>query len=152
MLQKIHAVGIEFDRANELLTSEVENMEKIILTDEQYRCLKRINWDYAISVEDIYAVIKGEKSHAGHWDFDHLLVRMLERLGWYDLLDLLGRETIQEKLVPEILRQIRSPEKREKYERLGKILRGEPVSFTKWGPEYREKVRHTLFSNRWYSA
>ena len=61
MLQKIHAVGIEFDRANELLTSEVENMKKIILTDEQYRCLKRINWDYAISVEDIYAVIKGEK-------------------------------------------------------------------------------------------
>jgi len=127
-------------------------MTETKLTDEQYRCLKRLTWDYNIPVEDIYAVIRGEKSHAGHWDFDHLFVRMLERLRWYDLLDLIGRETIQEKLVPDVLQEIRSPEKREKYERLGKILRGEPVSFTKWGPEYRKKVRDTLFSNRWYSA
>ncbi len=75
-------------------------MTKSELTDQQYRILKRLTWDYNISVEDIYALIRGEKSHAGHWDFDHLFIRMLERLRWYALLDLLGRETIQKKLTP----------------------------------------------------
>ena len=116
-----------------------------------YKALKRMVWDYDIPVEDLYDVIQGKKSHAGHWDFDHLLIRMLDHLSWYDLLDLLGRRTLEEKLVPEILQKIRSPEKRKKYERLGRILRGEPVSFTKWGPEYCQEIRGTLFSNRWYS-
>src|SRR4030042_3301169 len=101
------------------------------LSEKTRRLLKRINWDYNIPEEDLYAVLIGKKTHAGHWDFEHLLIRMFERLRWYDLLDLLGRKTLQEKLVPEILTQIRSTEKRKKYERLGKILRGEPVSFTR---------------------
>jgi len=127
-------------------------MSKTKLTETKRRCLTRLAWDYDIPVEDLYAVIKGKKSHAGHWDFDRLFLRMLERLRWYDLLELLGRKTLQEKLVHDILKQIRSSEKRKKYERLGKILRGEPVSFTKWGSEYREKIKDSLFSNRWYSA
>ncbi len=45
------------------------------------------NWDYNISVKEMFAVINGEKSHAGHWNPDDLLIRMLERLSWYDLLD-----------------------------------------------------------------
>ncbi len=122
------------------------------LTEEKHRLLKRLIWDYNVSVEDVYALISGEKSYAGHWDFDHLFIRMLERLRWYDLLDLLGRKTLQKKLVPDVLKQIRSPDKRDKYERLGKILRGEPVPFTRWCPEYREEVKDSLFSNRWYSA
>ncbi len=127
-------------------------MHKHQLTDEKYRLLKRLNWDYIISEEDIFALISGERSHAGHWDFDHLFVRMLERLSWYDLLNLLGEETLREKLTAEIIQQIRFIELRKKYERLRKILQGEPVSFTKWGPEYRHQVRDTLFSNRWYST
>jgi len=115
------------------------------MNPNQYRSLKRLVWDYDIPVEDLYEVIKGKKSHAGHWNFNHLLIRMLDNLSWYDLLDLLGRHTLEEKLVPEVLQRLRSPEKREKYERLGKILRGEPVSFTKWGPGYREEIRDTRF-------
>jgi len=126
-------------------------MTKNELTDQQYRILKRLTCDYNIPVEDIYALIRGEKSHAGHRDFDHLFIRMLERLRWYDLFDLLGRESIQKKLIPEILQQIHPSEKRKKYERLGKILRGELVSFTKWGSEYSQKIQDTLFSNRCYS-
>ncbi len=80
---------------------------------KQYRILKRLVWDYTIPLEDIYGVIKGEKSHAGHWDFDHLFIRMLENLSWSDLLDLLGRDTLEEKLVPEILCHLRFSEKRE---------------------------------------
>jgi len=31
------------------------------LTEKKYRSLKRINWDYNISIEDMFAVINGEK-------------------------------------------------------------------------------------------
>ena len=125
-------------------------MKKI--TTDQYRSLKRINWDYNIPVEDMFAVLKGEKLHAGHWNRDDLLVRMLEKLSWYDILDFFDPEVIGKKLTPDILAKIHNKEKRAKYERLGKILRGETVSFTKWGPEYRKECKDTLFSNRWYST
>ncbi len=125
---------------------------KIEMSSEQYRSLKRINWDYNIPVEDIFAVIKRERKKAGHWDFDSLLVRMLERLSWYDLLDFFDVEVLAEKLTPPLLNRIYNREKRAKYDRLGKILRGETVSFTKWGAEYSAECRDTLFSNRWYSS
>jgi len=122
------------------------------LTKEKKRCLKRINWDYNISVKDMFAVINGEKSHAGHWNQDDLLIRMLERLSWYELLDFFAPDVMAQKLSPDLLCRIHNKEKRAKYERLGKILRGEPVSFTKWGAEYSAESRDTLFSNRWYST
>ncbi len=75
-------------------------MTKNKLTEEKHRLLKRLIWDYNVSAEDVYALISGEKSYAGHCDFDHLFIRMLERLRWYDLLDLLGRKTLQKKLEP----------------------------------------------------
>ncbi len=115
------------------------------LTEKRYRCLKRINWDYNISVEDMFAVIKGEKSCAGHWSQDDLLIRMLERLSWYDLLDFFTPDSMARKLSPDLLSRIHNEEKRAKYERLGKILRGETVSFTKWGAEFSAKSRDTLF-------
>ncbi len=122
------------------------------MNQRQYLCLKRICWDYDIRPEEILAVINGEKTHAGHWDLDALLVRMLEKLSWYDLLDFFTPTELSEKLTPEILNRIYVKEKREKYERLGKILRGETVPFTKWGSEYSQQCKNTLFSNRWYST
>jgi len=122
------------------------------LTKKKYRNLKRINWDYTISVEDMFAVINGEKSHAGHWNQDDLLIRMLERLSWYDLLDFFTPDILALKLNPNLLSRVHNKEKRAKYERLGKILRGETVSFTKWGAEYSAECKNTLFSNRWYST
>ena len=122
------------------------------LTKRKIRCLKRINWDYTISIEDMFAVINGKKSQAGHWTREDLLLRMLERLSWYDLLDFFPPEKIAQKLRPPLLDKIHNEEKRAKYERLGKILRNEPVSFTKWGAGYSAECRDTLFSNRWYST
>ncbi|MCD6269827.1 MAG: hypothetical protein J7J71_06800 [Deltaproteobacteria bacterium] len=125
-------------------------MKKI--TEKQRHCLKHINWDYNISIESMFAVINDEQPRAGHWSKDDLLVRMLERLSWYDLLDFFSVEVMKEKLTHNFLLKIHNHEIRGKYERLGKILRGEPVQFTKWGAEYRAKCKDTLFSNRWYST
>ena len=123
-----------------------------ILSENKYRCLKRINWDYNISVEDMFAVINGEKSYAGHWNQDDLLIRMIERLSWYDLLDFFTPDILAQKLTPDFLSRINNKEKRDRYERLGKILRKESVSFTKWGAKYNTESKDTLFSNRWYST
>jgi len=122
------------------------------MTHRQQQCLQRISWDYNISADEIFAVICGEKVHAGHWGFDDLLVRMIEKLSWYDLLDFFPPEVLGQKLRPEIIQRVHNQERRAKYERLGKILRGEAVPFTKWGAEYRKQCQNTLFSNRWYSS
>jgi hypothetical protein len=87
----------------------IEVMEKI--TREQYSCLKRINWDYNISIEDMFAVINGEKSHAGHWNLEDLLIRMLERLSWYDVLDFFGPDVMAKKLTFDLLHRIHNREK-----------------------------------------
>ena len=88
------------------------------MDQKQYRCLKRISWDYDISPEEMLAVIRGEELNAGHWDQDDLLVRMLERLSWYDLLEFYSPETLAEKLVPGFIQRVCPEEKRETYERL----------------------------------
>ncbi|MFQ6609501.1 MAG: hypothetical protein ACE5D7_01745 [Fidelibacterota bacterium] len=122
------------------------------MNSEELKLIKRINWDYNINPEDIYRVIKGEKTQAGHWDFNHIFIRCLERLSWYELLEIVGLKTIKQYLTKSIIEKIRFPEMRSKYERLRKILHNETVSYAKWGPEYREQIRNTLFSKRWYSA
>lgn len=119
---------------------------------ETNQILKRIKWDYSISDDDITAVIRGEQEYAGHWNYNKLLIRMLETLSWYELLEIVGQEQLKEKLVPEILLKLRNSDMQAKYERIGKILRKEPVSFTRWNPEYCQKLRDSFFSNRWYST
>ncbi len=109
------------------------------------KILKRINWDYAISNEDVEAVIKDKQEYAAHWNYNKIFVRMLETLSWYELLEIVGREQLKKKLVPEVLSKLRNAEIQAKYERLGKILRKESVSFTRWNPEYCKKNQGHLF-------
>lgn len=81
-----------------------------------------------------------------------IFVRMLERLGWHDILTIVGVETVKALLSKEIISTIRQPELRERYEFIRSILFGETVSFTGWGDEYYQKIKHTLFSDRWYRS
>ena len=122
------------------------------MTEDESKILKRIVWDYDISPKDIFLVIKGKKEKAGHFDFDKIFIRLLERTDWYSILDLVGIEKIKERLTPEIIERLRYPELKIKYERLRKILHGETVPFAEWGPEFSEKIKYKLFSNRWYSS
>jgi len=118
-----------------------KNIQKII---------HKLNWDYIISSDEIIAVFRKEKEMAGHWDFEHLFIRALEKLSWYELIDLIGIDTIRCSLTPSIINQLRFPEQKLKYERIRKILQGETLSFAKWGVESRCRFKDTLFSLRWY--
>ena len=114
--------------------------------------IKKIVWDYDINPYELYEVVTGRKARVGQFDAKRVLVRMLEILSWYELLDILGIEFLKASLTLDIIQQIRFKDLRDRYEFIRRILQGESVSFSGWDPEYRERVKHTLLSNRWYAA
>lgn len=116
------------------------------------RIMKHIVWDYDMDPYELYEVVTGKIDRAGHFDAQRVFIRMLERLSWYDLLDLLGMEALGILLSPGTIAKIRHRDMREKYEYVRKVLQGETVSLSGWDPESREKVRNTLLSHRWYRA
>ena len=116
------------------------------------RIMKHIVWDYDIDPYQLYEVVTGRREKAGHFDAERVFLRMVERLSWYDLLDLLGIDSLRVFLTPARISKIRDETLREKYEYVGKVLHGAAVSFSGWDPESREKIRNTLLSHRWYRS
>jgi hypothetical protein len=114
--------------------------------------LAGVIWDYDVNMDEVFELLTGKRSTAGPFTFDRLWVRMLERLSWYELCELLGLDYIQQHLTEEIVAKIRMKTLRRRYETIRQFLSGNPVSLTGWNPEYREEIRHTLLSNRWYRA
>ncbi len=114
------------------------------------RLLQKIVWDYQIDPQELYAVLESRRQRIFHFDEEKILLRMLERLAWYDILEIVGLEKIEQRLTRELIGKLRNADLRDKYERVRKILQGEPLPVSGWDPEYREKIKATLLSNRWY--
>ena len=117
---------------------------------EIQKLLKPILWDYHLDPYELFELVTGAKKQAGTFTPETALIRMLERLPWYDLVNLFGIDGLTRLITPEIISRLRLKELKEKYEFVRKVLQGETVSFSGWSPEYREKIRHTLLSDRWY--
>ena len=114
--------------------------------------LRGIIWDYDVDPDELFEVITGKREKSGPFDAERIFVRMLERLSWYELIELLGLEFIKNHLSKDVIRKIRFKALRGRYETIRKILSGDPLSFSGWDHEYREKIKYTLLSNRWYRA
>lgn len=114
--------------------------------------IKRIAWDYNIPLNDIYDVILRKKQNCYHWDFEKIFIRLLERVSWYDIIYLIGIKTIKKELTKSRIKLLFHQDQRQKYEDIRKILSGETVSFTEWGPAFNERIKSSLFSDRWYST
>jgi hypothetical protein len=112
--------------------------------------MKLIVWDYDVDPYVLYEVVTGKRDKVGHFDAERILIRMLERLSWYDLLNILGMAFLRSALTPQVIKKIRLMDVREKYDFVRKVLQGETVSFSGWSPLYRERIKHTLLSDRWY--
>ncbi len=117
---------------------------------EIQKFLRPILWDYNIDPYELFELVIGTKERAGSFTHETALIRMMERLSWYDLVNLFGIEKLTHLITPQIISRLRFRELQEKYELVRKVLQGETVSFSGWSPEYREKIRHTLLSDRWY--
>ncbi len=120
--------------------------------EEKYKKLKGIFWDYDTEKLPLDKIIIRQYGFIDNYVFNLILSRMLERLNWYDLLDILSLQNVREFLTKETIDRLHFAELRDKYEFIRKVLSGENISFTGWGDEYYKKIKHTLFSNRWYST
>ncbi len=117
--------------------------------EEQLQLLRTIFWDYNPPETDLLEVVTGF-SKEGLIPRENIFVRMLERLGWHEILEIIDVQTVKELLTPSVISRIRQPELRERYEFIRSVLSGSPLSFTGWGDEYYQRIKHTLFSDRWY--
>lgn len=97
--------------------------------------LNAIVWDYNIDPYNLFEVAVGEKEQAGSFTREKALIRMIEYLGWYDLVQLFGLDGLRELLTNDIVSKLRPMELQEKYELVRKFLQGEAVSFSGWDPE-----------------
>ena len=118
---------------------------------EKQDTLRKIFWNAEISGEILYSVLTGEQSHSVV-SRGKIFTRMLERLGWHTILDILGVEAVQSLLTSNVIAGLRHAEQRERYEFIRKTISGEAVSITGWGDEYYQKIKHTLFSDRWFRS
>lgn len=122
----------------------------MMTTAEKQDTLKSIVWDYHVQGDRLLDVLLGLREKEGPFEQDKLLLRVLERLPWHDVLELTGKDLLKQLLTSERIARLRLPEQRKRYDRIRKILQGESVSFSGWDPRHREAYRRSLLSNRWY--
>ncbi|MEW6195146.1 MAG: hypothetical protein AB1521_08330 [Bacteroidota bacterium] len=120
--------------------------------EEKYNTLKKIFWDYNIDILPINKVVDQQLDKIDKYELDIMINRMLERLNWYDLLDILGVDLLKKLLTAGSISKLRSKELKDRYERIRRILFKEPLSLSGWDAEYIKRIKSTLLSNRWYAA
>ena len=120
--------------------------------DEMRKLLKPIVWDYDIDPAAFYEIAAGVRDRIGGITREKALIRMFERLSWYDLVAIFGVDGLKELLLEDFIGKVRPKMLRERYEIARQLLHRETISVSGWDPEYREKIQSTLLSNRWYRS
>jgi len=120
--------------------------------EDKNKVLKSIFWDYNTDLLPLGKLIERDINSIDDYEFKLMLNRMLERLNWYELMDILSIDLIKKLLTPEIISKLRNKELRDRYERIRRILFKEPLSISGWDPEYRKRIKTTLLSYRWDSS
>ncbi|MBY0435133.1 MAG: hypothetical protein K2U26_13580 [Cyclobacteriaceae bacterium] len=82
--------------------------------------LKKINWDYTYTVEEINAILRGD-------DFrmkKPFYIKLLKSFRWYVLKDVLSKGEIEEMLSPDVINNLHIPSLKEKYKYVRQVLYG----------------------------
>jgi hypothetical protein len=87
-------------------------MDKILKTE----LLEQLMWDYNIPPEEIEAVLAGRKLLAGHYSRSLLFRKIIETYPWFTVLQLFTPEEIRVLLTEDIIKKLRVPSLRKKYE------------------------------------
>ena len=120
--------------------------------EEKYIILKRIFWDYNINLLSLDKIAALQLDEIDRYELDLIINRMLERLSWFDLLDILGVDLLKKILASGSINRLRSNELKDRYERIRRILFKEPLPVSGWDSEYIKRIKTTLLSNRWYAT
>jgi hypothetical protein len=124
----------------------------MILSEEIKNRIKSVYWDYNVDPVEIYLTIIGRRNVDGFFTKEKILLRLIERLSWYELIDLLGKEYLTKNLNKTIIEKIRNPQIRNKYESIRKILQGEAVSTAGWSDQNRKRLKASILSDRRYGS
>ncbi len=108
--------------------------------EEINKAIKAAFWDYNIDPNKFYSIAIGKSPASGIFTKNKILLRLLERLSWYELIDLFGIDFLKENLKPELISLIRVPELRERYESVRKFLHGEALSGSGWSDQNRKRL------------
>jgi hypothetical protein len=90
--------------------------------DAKKNTLQKLFWDYNFTGEELQSLLEGTISRVGHLDTCGLYVRMLSSLTWYDVLNLVGREHLEDLLSDAVVNRIFSKDLRRKYGVARRIL------------------------------
>jgi predicted nucleotidyltransferase len=112
----------------------------MITHDQKRRIVRSLVWDYDVREDMLLDVLLGLREKEGPFDQERIFLRALERLPWHDILEIMGKERIIQLLTPQRIAKLRFPGQRRRYERIRKILRGEPVSLSGWNAIDLENV------------
>lgn len=91
-------------------------------TAKRHLMLKQILWDYDIPVEELEAVLRGDLKQAGHYNQEMIFLKILESYPWFTILELLSPNQINVLLTNQLIKKLRSPSLRLKYEFVQKRL------------------------------
>ena len=120
--------------------------------DDVRRIAESIVWDYDIAAADIADVLQGKRARIGHLDKPALFGRMLQTMPWQRIVAALSIEETMKLLTPEAIAKLWPQSLRERYERIRRLLRGDPVPPAEWSTENAERLRSTILSDRWYRS
>ena len=84
--------------------------------------LKKVFWDYEFSEEELRDLLAGKILNAGHLDKTGLYARLLSSLNWYAILDLVGKDHLDELLSDAVIGRLHSKDLRKKYGFAKRIL------------------------------
>jgi hypothetical protein len=124
----------------------------MISKEEINKKIKSAFWDYNIDPENIYMIALGKKEGTIFFTREKILIRLLERLSWYEIIDLFGKEFLKRNLSSSVVSKIRNQEIRNRYEFIRKILQGETISYSGWSAQNRKRLESSVLSDRRYSA
>jgi hypothetical protein len=84
--------------------------------EKREEILRLLVWDYKITTDEIDAVLKGQKESAGHFTRSSIFLRLIESFPWFTVLSILTPEDVRDLLTRDVIKKIRSPYLRSKYE------------------------------------
>jgi len=120
--------------------------------EEINKKMKAAFWDYAVDPYNIFLIALGKKMGNRFFSKEKILVRLIERLSWYEIIDLFGKEFLAKNLNPSIISKIRNPEIRNKYEFIRRVLQEETLSYSGWSVQNRQRLKSSVLSNRRYGS
>ena len=90
--------------------------------EKNKQTLRKLFWDYDFSEDELQDLLSGRISLAGHLDRTGLYSRLLSSLDWYGILDIVGKDHLNDLLTDAVINRIYSLNLKQKYAIAKRVL------------------------------